>query len=289
MTFATLRALQAIIGDAIDEIYAAYASENRPHSGSLNPNFISLSPSLSTSSSTSSSSTPPPSPKQHRSPTPPLLSLSDQTLSSASHYSQSQSSGNPVHPSDHHPLLDFPDLNLPGDPSSPAEQLTSRPDIANAISRIVAAASQLAIVARSPFLTICDATMIVCPMFSYLLFSRLLEPFQKYHLPSCLRFFEASHIPELLSAAGPAGLSVIEISASVGVDSVKISMSSRVCTSFVLFESIQVMYYGYLPRIILSENANQTFSRLIVSPLSWTLDDHLLSVDLREPPFLLCP
>ncbi|KAI0300566.1 S-adenosyl-L-methionine-dependent methyltransferase [Multifurca ochricompacta] len=44
-----------------------------------------------------------------------------------------------------------------------------------------------------------------------------------YHLPSCLRFFEASHIPELLSAAGPAGLSVIEISASVGVDSVKIS------------------------------------------------------------------
>jgi hypothetical protein len=45
-----------------------------------------------------------------------------------------------------------------------------------------------------------------------------------YHLPSCLRFFEASHIPELLSAAGPTGLSVIEISASVGVDSVKISM-----------------------------------------------------------------
>ena len=47
----------------------------------------------------------------------------------------------------------------------------------------------------------------------------------QYHLPSCLRFFEASHIPELLSSAGPAGLSVIEISASVGVDSVKISMS----------------------------------------------------------------
>ncbi|KAH9006443.1 S-adenosyl-L-methionine-dependent methyltransferase, partial [Lactarius hatsudake] len=85
-----------------------------------------------------------------------------------------------------------------------AEQLTSRPDVANAISRIISAASQLAVVVRPPLLTICDATMI-------------------YHLPSCLRFFEASHIPELLSSAGPAGLSIIEISASVGVDSVKIS------------------------------------------------------------------
>ncbi|KAH9975407.1 S-adenosyl-L-methionine-dependent methyltransferase, partial [Lactifluus volemus] len=100
--------------------------------------------------------------------------------------------------------IDFPDLNLPGDPSSPAELLTSRPDVANAISRIVSAASQLTVVVRPPFLTICDASMI-------------------YHLPSCLRFFEASHIPELLSAAGSSGLSVIEISASVGVDSVKIS------------------------------------------------------------------
>ncbi|KAI9451776.1 S-adenosyl-L-methionine-dependent methyltransferase [Russula earlei] len=162
MTFATLRALQAIIGDAIDEIYLAYASENSP----------SPSPSPSVSSS--------PSPKQHRSPTPPLLSLSNHTLS----------------------LLR--QITLNPNPSSPAEQLTFRPDVANAISRIVAAASQMAVVVRSPFLTICDATMI-------------------YHLPSCLQFFEASHIPELLSAAGPAGLSVVEISASVGVDSVKTS------------------------------------------------------------------
>ncbi|KAN0130088.1 hypothetical protein V8E53_012033 [Lactarius tabidus] len=178
MTFATLRALQAIIGGAIDEIYAAYTAEQDP--------------------------SPPSSPKRHRSPTPPLLSLSNHTLSSASHYSQSQSSNPQIPPSAHDYLLDFPDLNLPGDPSSPAEQLTSRPDVANAISRIISAASQLAVVVRPPLLTICDASMI-------------------YHLPSCLRFFEASHIPELLSSAGPAGLSVIEISASVGVDSVKIS------------------------------------------------------------------
>jgi hypothetical protein len=222
MTFATLRALQAIIGDAIDEIYAAYASQSRPCSSSLNSNFATPSP---------SSSSPPPSPsKQHRSPTPPLLSLSNHTLSSASHYS---SSNTPIHPSDHDAILDFPDLNFPGDPSSPAEQLTSRPDVANAISRIVAAASQLAIVVRSPFLTICDATMIVRPTFSQYPFP---HPFAywnsyKYHLPSCLRFFEASHIPELLSAAGPSGLSVIEISASVGVDSVKISMSPQMRTS----------------------------------------------------------
>lgn len=189
MTFSTLRALQAIIGDAIDEIHAVYASRLG-------------SPPPSPSSSSSPSSSPPPSPpKQHRSPTPPLLSLSNNTLSSASHYS---SSNTPVPSSIYDAPLDFPDLDLPGDPSSPAEQLTSRPDVANAISRIVAAASQMAVVVRSPFLTICDATMI-------------------YHLPSCLRFFEASHLPELLSAAGPTGLSVIEISASVGVDSVKIS------------------------------------------------------------------
>jgi hypothetical protein len=223
MTFATLRALQAIIGDAIDEIYAAYASQSRPRSSSLNSSFASPSP---------PSSSPPPSPsKHHRSPTPPLLSLSNHTLSSASHYS---SSNTPTHPSDHDAILDFPDLNFPGDPSSTAEQLTSRPDVANAISRIVAAAAQLAIVVRSPFLTICDATMIVRPRFSQY------PPFaywnsSKYHLPSCLRFFEASHIPELLSSAGPSGLSVIEISASVGVDSVKISMSSQMCAS--LFHS----------------------------------------------------
>jgi len=222
MTFATLRALQAIIGEAIDEIYAAYASESRLHSSSLNFNFTSPSP--------------PPSPsRQHRSPTPPLLSLSNHTLSSASQYS---SSNTPIQPLDHDAILDFPDLNFPGDPSSPAEQLTSRPDIANAISRIVAAASQLAVVVRSPFLTICDATMIVRPICSLFTsrthWNRVRDSFQKYHLPSCLRFFEASHIPELLSAAGPSGLSVIEISASIGVDSVKISMSSQVFASLFL-------------------------------------------------------
>jgi hypothetical protein len=138
MTFATLRALQAIIGGAIDEIYAAYTAEQDP--------------------------SPPSSPKRHRSPTPPLLSLSNHTLSSASHYSQSQSSNPQIPPSAHDYLLDFPDLNLPGDPSSPAEQLTSRPDVANAISRIISAASQLAVVVRPPLLTICDASMIVRPL-----------------------------------------------------------------------------------------------------------------------------
>jgi hypothetical protein len=151
MTFSTLRALQAIIGDAIDEIHAIYASRL----GSPPPSPI--------SSSSSSSSTPPPSPpKQHRSPTPPLLSLSNNTLSSASHYSSSNTT--PLPSSVYDAPLDFPDLDLPGDPSSPAEQLTSRPDVANAISRIVAAASQIAVVVRSPFLTICDASMIVRPV-----------------------------------------------------------------------------------------------------------------------------
>ena len=163
MTFATLRALQAIIGDAIDEIYAAYKSEHPLNSNSVSPSV-----------SVSSSSSPvPPSPEQHPSPTPPLLSLSNHTLSSASHYSQSQPSNTPLPPSNDDTLLDFPDLNLPGDPSSPAELLTSRPDVANAISRIVAAASQLAVVVRPPFLTICDASMIVRPISSPV-FSRLL-------------------------------------------------------------------------------------------------------------------
>jgi hypothetical protein len=153
MTFATLRALQAIIGDAIDEIYAAYKSQH--------PLNSSLVLSASSSSSSSSSSHSPLSPQQHRSPTPPLLSLSNYTLSSASHYSQSQSYSTTHPPPDDDTLLDFPDLNLPGDPSSPAELLTSRPDVANAISRIVSAASQMAVVVRPPFLTICDASMIV--------------------------------------------------------------------------------------------------------------------------------
>jgi hypothetical protein len=139
MTFTTLRALQAIIGDALDEIYAAYKSQHSPN----------LSPSSSSSSLSS--------------PTPPLLSRSNHTLSSASHYSQSHST---LPPSNDDTFIDFPDLNLPGDPSSPAELLTSRPDVANAISRIVSAASQLTVVVRPPFLTICDASMIVRTIYS---------------------------------------------------------------------------------------------------------------------------
>jgi len=186
MTFATLRALQAIIGGAIDEIYAAYTLE---HPQRQDP-------------SNSSPLSPPSSPKHHRSPTPPLLSLSNHTLSSASHYSQSQSSNTQIPPSSHDLLLDFPDLNLPGNPSSPAEQLTSRPDVANAISRIISAASQLAVVVRPPLLTICDASMIVRPV-SVFLIKKLMETpvisITSHHAYASLRHLTSQNSSALLA------------------------------------------------------------------------------------------
>jgi len=46
--------------------------------------------------------------------------------------------------------------------------------------------------------------------------------FVQYHLPSCMRLLEASHVVEILREAGPTGLHVDAISEKNGVDSKKL-------------------------------------------------------------------
>ncbi|EKM77727.1 hypothetical protein AGABI1DRAFT_11256, partial [Agaricus bisporus var. burnettii JB137-S8] len=104
--------------------------------------------------------------------------------------------------------LDFPSLDACCDPSSLSEMLTQNPDVIAAINRIIAACGQMTATVQTPFLTICDATM-------------------SYHLPSCMRLFEASHTPEILREAGLAGLHVDLISEKNGVDKTKLAHTLR--------------------------------------------------------------
>lgn len=55
--------------------------------------------------------------------------------------------------------LDFPSLDEPYDPLSPAEALLSHPTVVHATKLLVSATGQLAASVQRPFLTICDATM----------------------------------------------------------------------------------------------------------------------------------
>ncbi|KAF9261125.1 S-adenosyl-L-methionine-dependent methyltransferase, partial [Marasmius fiardii PR-910] len=100
--------------------------------------------------------------------------------------------------------IDFPSLDSPYDPTSPSENLTAHPEVFSAINKIVAACGQMSATVQPPFLTICDATM-------------------GYHLPSCMRLFEASHTPEILKKAGPNGMHVKDIAEENGVDATKLA------------------------------------------------------------------
>jgi hypothetical protein len=119
MTFAVLRALHAILGDALTDIEAVYAAADPPPTHKKANSFSRI------------YASPPPSPSLYSTSVPPN---SDSTL-------------------------DFPSLDAPYDPASAAEQLTAHPTVVAAINRIVAAAGQMAATVQVPFLTLCDAGM----------------------------------------------------------------------------------------------------------------------------------
>ncbi|TFY80217.1 hypothetical protein EWM64_g3795 [Hericium alpestre] len=184
MTLAVLRALHAIIGDALEDIDTVYSAASLSSSPCPSPSPSSAPPSTNSSSSSSSYSTHESSHPQRRPGTPPLLS-NNRKLRTPGASPRKRS-------------IDFPALDAPADSNddrdAEGERLRAHPTVANAISRIVAACGQLSVTVRSPFLVLCDAGM-------------------GYHLPSALRFLEAAHIPELLSQAGPDGLHVSIITA----------------------------------------------------------------------------
>lgn len=114
-TFVSLRALHALIGDALDDVERIFASYQ---------------PSVhSPTGSESSGSAQLPSPR-------------------------ASEEGEP-----NRAPLDFPSLDEPYNPLSPAEVLLSHPTIVQATKLIVSATGQLAAMVQRPFLTICDATM----------------------------------------------------------------------------------------------------------------------------------
>ncbi|KAF8664228.1 hypothetical protein AX16_000790 [Volvariella volvacea WC 439] len=179
MTFAVLRALHAVIGEAIEDIERVYSSQSQP------------SPSPCASSCLAGPyASPPPTP----STACPAISCSSS-----------------IRP-------DFPSLDIPYDPTSVGEVLTSDPVVVEAISRIIAASGQLAATVQNPFLTLCDAAM-------------------NYHLPSCLRLLEASHAVEILREAGLNGMHVDVLSEKTGVEKSKLAHILRLlCTHHLMRE-----------------------------------------------------
>ncbi|KIK63987.1 hypothetical protein GYMLUDRAFT_57032 [Collybiopsis luxurians FD-317 M1] len=187
MTFAVLRALHAIIGDALDDIERVYAESGNSaqDSRTSTPATPSTSPTVVSEPAQGHAYASPP-------PSPLILSYSQSSVSSQDR------STTPT-------LLDFPSLDLPFDANSPSETLTSHhPVVITAINRIVAAAGQMSATVQIPFLTLCDAGM-------------------GFHLPSCLRLLEATHTVEILREAGPNGLHVKLISEKNGVEKNKLA------------------------------------------------------------------
>ncbi|PPQ90602.1 hypothetical protein CVT25_007547 [Psilocybe cyanescens] len=216
MTIAALRSLHAIIGDAIDDIERVYAANHSnptsarhtpeklfpssPSTAAQRPTPISISSGrnrnpISASTKSQAYVSPPPSPSMATSP---------QSASAPSGLSSTPVPVPVPGPGpDEAPTIDFPSLDAPCNSTSLAEALTSHPTVLAATCRIVAAAGQLSATVQTPFLTLCDATM-------------------GYHLPSCMRLLEASHVVEILREAGPDGLHVDSISEKNGVKATKL-------------------------------------------------------------------
>ncbi|KAH9916743.1 S-adenosyl-L-methionine-dependent methyltransferase [Epithele typhae] len=202
MTFADLRAMHALIGDALDEIEAIYRDASFDSPASTTPYAPPTSP------CTPFRRKPPP--EDASDTDEPLLHdqppRSPKTPRRPRHSSSLDSFGG---------MLDYPSLDAPYYPTQShdpeeegRESLASHPDVLAAANRIVAACSQISATVHRPFLTLCDAAM-------------------GYHLPACLRFLEASHLVEILRAAGPAGMHVRDLSRLVDVDEGNLSHNLR--------------------------------------------------------------
>lgn len=186
MTFATLRALHTIIGDALAEIEKVYANAGAPNDAAIDSTAGELVPGAD-----AQYASPPPSPwtrsdvlnDASTSSQSPPSSEAHPTHTRSTSYSSSAPPASPAHQRSSSspsltstfpcatrtpdpPKLDFPSLDQPQDPTSPAETLTSHPLVVSAINRIVAASGQLAASVQNPFLTICDASMGVSDLFS---------------------------------------------------------------------------------------------------------------------------
>ena len=155
-TFATLRALQLVIADALDDIQHVFSQNNSPDAPFSPP---------SQCSSPVYPSSPVPSPATSPFPTTPPASFPPTPLSAT--FPSSQRS--PPHIDTGIPLVDYPSPDSPFVSNSVSEQLALHPDAAAAASRIVAACGQMSNIVHKPFSSLCDAIMSVCT-FTFMLF-----------------------------------------------------------------------------------------------------------------------
>ncbi|KIK97901.1 hypothetical protein PAXRUDRAFT_9890 [Paxillus rubicundulus Ve08.2h10] len=169
-TFATLHALHAIIGNALDDIQRVFSQSIAPPTPS---------PLSSQCSSPVYPSSPEPSPCTSSFPTTPLTSFPPTPLSATfpitldpPFYSTNVNMA----------ITDYPSPDVTFAPTSLSEQLAAHPDACLAASRIVAACGQLSSIVHKPFLSLCDALM-------------------GYNVPACLRLVEHLHIAEILREA----------------------------------------------------------------------------------------
>ena len=166
MTLAVLRALHAIIGDALDDIDRAFE----------NANNTSSTPAATTASSVNSASSEscPPSPSTSRTSASESDDKSTHNRDGSRICADHAIPLSPLFPSETvieskslllpqvtpPSPLDFPSLDAPYDSSSPSERLlSSDPEVCAAINRIVAACGQLSASVREPFLSLCDASL----------------------------------------------------------------------------------------------------------------------------------
>ena len=145
-TFATLRALQLVIADALDDIQRVFSQTSLPGPPSSPPSQC--------SSPVYPSSPDPSSPF----PTTPPASFPPTPLSAT--FPSTQRS--PPTTDTGAPFVDYPSPDWPFVSNSPSEQLALHPDAAAAASRIVAACGQMSNIVHKPFSSLCDAIMSVC-------------------------------------------------------------------------------------------------------------------------------
>ncbi|KZV88454.1 S-adenosyl-L-methionine-dependent methyltransferase [Exidia glandulosa HHB12029] len=115
--------------------------------------------------------------------------------------------------------LDFPSLDEPVEPESPAERATTSAEAREAIDLIVAAAAQLTATVRAPFTT-------------------LFEISGAAFLPSTLRFVLEVNTVEIIREAGEQGLHARDIAAKAEVDEQKIAHALRYLATHHVFREV---------------------------------------------------
>ncbi|KAJ7447576.1 O-methyltransferase [Mycena galericulata] len=144
--------------------------------------------------------------------------------------------------------LAFPALAEPFDPGSQAESVLLEAQMLAATSHIVAAASQLIAMVRSPVQTLVEHSMV-------------------FHLPSCIRAVTESNMVEIIREAGPQGIHVTDIAEKNNTDPLKAARILRLLANHHIFTEI-------LPDVFCSNR------------LSSVLDSRKSVIELQESPTL---